>query len=58
MSIEEYELSDREYSGASASEINGCVFISCCDGVYLSKKDIIALAKHFNLTADDINNVL
>ena len=54
MSIKEHEFYDKDLS----VENNGSeyIFIKNLDGYFwLHKKDIIALAKHFKLTADDLN---
>ncbi|GAF82800.1 unnamed protein product [marine sediment metagenome] len=52
MTIEEYEFSDDEV----IAELNedGCVWLCATAYSSLNKRDVIALAKHFKLTADDL----
>ena len=54
MSIEDYEFSD----GEVVAEINedGAVWLCATAYSALKKRDVIALAKHFQLTADDLKD--
>ena len=56
MKIEEHEFSDIEVY-AEVNEDN-TVWLVATAYSSVNKRDVIALAKHFKLTADDINNVL
>ena len=54
MNIEEYEFSDRQVKLQSQSRQNVLWFFNDNDEIFLAKRDVIALAKHFQLTADDL----
>ena len=55
MSIEDYKLEDDTTSVISIS-FDGAVMINTgCDVAIITKLDTIALAKHFKLTAHDID---
>lgn len=55
--ISEYEFSDKyaTYTGCSASMVHIDV-LNCGipNGIFFDKDDVVAMAKHFNLTAEDL----
>ena len=55
MKIEDYEFQDGGINSIeSANEIAVCINVDDAPWVALFPDDVIALAKHFKLTADDI----
>ena len=62
MNIEEYEFKDTDISLSSKKFIDDGITIkvqvigNAYTYMFLSKHDVIALAKHFELTADDIKD--
>ena len=59
MSIEDYKFDDFDVDHVNALEYNkgvGIVEVNFCGGnsLHLFKNDVIALAKHFKLTSDDL----
>ena len=59
MNIKDHEFQDGGINSIeSANEIAVCINVDGAPWVALFPDDVIALAKHFKLTADDINNVL
>lgn len=63
MSIEKYNFYDEDLSHSHSHSISGELYLDveyeCYDHrgqatVMLNKDDVIALAQHFNLTADDL----
>ena len=52
MNIEEYKFSDPTVE--AFKDGGGLYFYIKCEVADLNKRDVIALAKHFKLTADDI----
>ena len=57
MSIEDYQL-EADYSEIIAIDSKGISIDTGCDTVDLTRRDVIAMAKHFQLTADDIKGEL
>ena len=57
MSIEEYEFVDNQITDASPLKYASMVGVDLESGesFCIHKLDVIALAKHFKLTADDIS---
>ncbi len=53
MSIEDYELENDTWTSIAADD-DEIAIDTGCDVVELTKRDVIAMAKHFKLTADDL----
>ena len=55
MNIEDYEFTDGGINSIeSANEIAVCINVDAAAWVAIFKEDAIQLAKHFKLTADDL----
>ena len=54
MSIEDYELESDTWSVLDVDDDGNVIIDSGVDFVTLTKNDVIALAKHFKLTEEDL----
>lgn len=52
--IEEYEFSDKQVKFNGLGNKRILWFLNDNDEVFLTERDVIALAKHFKITADDL----
>ena len=55
MNIEDYEFTDGDIQAYSVGDESSVCFRLSHANAYMYKEDIIALAKHFKLTANDLN---
>lgn len=54
MSIEDYEFDDEDISVVDSTSDLDIIELSIGACFYLERRDVIALAKHFKLTSDDL----
>ena len=55
MSIEDYEFIDGDIQAYSVGDESSVCFRLSHASAYMYKDDVIALAKHFKLTVDDLD---
>jgi hypothetical protein len=55
MDIEDYEFDDEDISVVDSTSDLDIIELSIGACFYLERRDVIALAKHFKLTVDDLN---
>jgi len=55
MSIEDYEFEEDSFATIYECSNGNIEIDTGCDVVELTKRDAIAMSKHFKLTADDLN---